>query len=154
MRLEGSCECRGVRFNVSSRTPYPYRICSCRRCRKTAGSIGAAANVIADASSLELEGEVTPTRYEHPDEPVVLSFCGRCGSALFLEITPFPEWVYPFASAVDTPLPKPPEFVFVRTEERPSWTPAIGSDGDPNFAENTDESMVAWHRRLGLESPD
>ena len=154
MRLEGSCECGGVRFVVTSRTPYPYRICSCRRCRKTSGSIGAAANVIADASTMQLGGGVVPTRYEHPEEPVVLSFCGRCGSALFLEIMPFPEWVYPFASAVDTPLPKPPEFVFVRTDERPEWSPAMGSPTDPSFEANTDESMVEWHRRLGLESPD
>ncbi|HEY7282514.1 MAG TPA: GFA family protein [Actinomycetota bacterium] len=139
-------------FGVSSRTPYPYRTCSCRRCRKTSGSIGAAVNVVADASTLEVTG--SPTRYEHAVEPVVLSFCGRCGSALFLEIPAFPQWVYPFASAVDTPLPTPPEFVHVRTDERPAWTPAIGSTGDPQFETNTDESMVGWHERLGLETPD
>ena len=154
MRLEGSCECGGVRFTVASRTPYPYRICSCRRCRKTAGSIGAAANVLAEADTLRITGELTPTRYEHPDEPVVLSFCARCGSPLLLEIPAFPQWVYPFASAVDTPLPRPPEFVFVRTGERPPWSPQIGSSTDPHFETNTDESMVDWHRRLGLETPD
>jgi hypothetical protein len=154
MRLEGSCECEGVRFSVSSRTPYPYRICSCRRCRKTAGSIGYAANVLAEAKTLEVSGDVTPTRYEHPVEPVVLTFCGRCGSPLFLEIPVFPEWVYPFASAIDTTLPTPPELVFVRTDERPSWAPAIGSETDHRFGTNTDESMAEWHRRLGLERPD
>jgi hypothetical protein len=152
VRLEGSCECGAVRFSVSSRTPYPYRICSCRRCRKTAGSIGAAVNVVAEAETLEVTG--SPTRYEHPTDPVVLSFCARCGSPMFLEIPAFPEWVYPFASAVDTPLPAPPEFVHVRTDERPSWTPAIGSPDDLRFEANTDESMVEWHERMGLVTPD
>jgi hypothetical protein len=153
MLLEGTCECGGVRFAVSSRTPYPYRICYCRRCRKTAGSAGPSANVLADATTLELSGELEPTRYEHPVEPVVTTFCPRCGSALLLEITGFPEWTYPFASAVDTPLPAPPEFVHVRTEERPAWVPPIGSPDDPEFETNTDESMAEWHRRLGLETP-
>src|SRR4029453_7675574 len=151
MRLEGSCDCGGIRFVVSSATPYPYRICYCRRCRKTAGSIGASINVIADADTLKLSGELVPTRYEHPVEPVVTTFCPRCGSPLLLEIPLFPQWTYPFAAAVDTPLPRPPEFIHVRTEERLEWVPQIGSEGDPSFEENTDESMVEWHRRLGLE---
>jgi hypothetical protein len=152
MRLEGSCECEAIRFTVSSTTPYAYRLCSCRRCRKTAGSIGAAANVLADAPSLEVTGE--PTRYEHPVEPLVLSFCGTCGSPLFLEIPPFPQWVYPFASAIDTTLPAPPHFVHVRTTERPSWSPTIGTADDEHFETNTEESMAEWHRRLGIETPE
>jgi hypothetical protein len=55
---------------------------------------------------------------------------------------------------VDTPLPTPPGFVHVRTDERPAWTPAIGTPDDPHFPENTDESMVEWHERLGLVTPD
>jgi hypothetical protein len=153
VRLEGSCECAGIRFSVDSSTPYPYRICYCRRCRKTAGSIGAAANVLADAASLRVEGG-PPTRYEHPLEPVTTSFCGVCGSALFLEISGWPQWVYPFAAAIDTDLPSPPHLVHVRTDERSAWVPPIGSPGDPAFETNTDESMVDWHRRLGLETPD
>jgi hypothetical protein len=129
-------------------------LCSCRRCRKVAGSIGAAANVLAEADTLEVTGEVTPTRYEHPTEPIVSTFCGRCGTQLLLEIPAFPQWVYPFASAIDTPLPRPPHFVFVRTAERPEWSPAIGSPDDPSFEANTEESMADWHARLGLETPD
>jgi hypothetical protein len=152
MRLEGSCECGAARFVVESRTPYPYRVCYCRRCRKTAGSIGASVNVLADAGTLELSGALAPTRYRHEVEPVVTSFCPRCGSALLLEIDGFPELVYPFASAVDTPLPRPPEFIHVRTEDRLPWVPRIGSDDDAEFETNTDESMADWHRRLGLET--
>jgi hypothetical protein len=153
MRLEGSCDCGNIRFLVSSATPYPYRICYCRRCRKTAGSVGAAMNILADAGSLRVEGG-PPSRYEHAVEPVITSFCPRCGSALFLEIAGWPQWVYPFAAAVDTELPPPPHLVHVRTGERLGWVPPIGLPDDPSFETNTDESMADWHRRLGLETPD
>lgn len=75
MRLEGSCECGAVQFSVASETPYPYRICYCRRCRKAAGAVGAAVNILADAETLEVRGDVSPTRYEHETEPVITSFC-------------------------------------------------------------------------------
>ena len=154
MRLEGSCECGAIRFSVTSRTPYPYRICYCRRCRKVAGAAGAAVNILAEADTLALAGDLLPTKYEHEAEPVIMSFCPRCGSALLLEILGWPQWVYPFASAIDTPLPTPPHSIHVRTAERPSWVPTIGSPEDPTFETNTEESMVEWHQRLGLETPD
>jgi len=147
--LEGSCECGAIRFSVSSNTPYPYRICYCRRCRKLGGAIGAAAQVIADASTLKVEGELEPTRYETSAGPVT-SFCPRCGSSLFMDMAIWPDWVYPFAAAVDTPLPEPPHRIHVRCEDRLPWVPDIGAPDDPRFDDNTDESMVEWHERMGL----
>jgi hypothetical protein len=149
MILEGSCECGAVRFSVSSSAPYPYRVCYCRRCRKLGGAIGAAVNVIADAATLDVEGELEPARYETSDGPIT-SFCRRCGSPLFLEMAVWPQWVYPFAAAVDTPLPSPPHRIHVRWADRLPWVPAIGSPDDPRFEDNTDESMVEWHVRMGL----
>ena len=108
---------------------------------------------MADAGSLEVDGG-PPARYEHPVEPVTTSFCPTCGSPLFLEIRGWEQLVYPFASAIDTPLPVSPHLVHVRTNERPSWVPPIGSPDDPSFETNTEESMVEWHRRLGLEVTD
>lgn len=134
---------------MSSSTPYPYRICYCRRCRKLAGAIGAAINVIADASTLRVEGDLEPTKYETSEGPVT-AFCPRCGSPLFLEMAIWPDWVYPFASAVDTPLPEPPERIHVRWQDRMPWVPQIGGADDRRFDDNTDESMIEWHERLGL----
>ena len=34
-------------------------------------------------------------------------FCSNCGSALWVHGTDYPDFVYPFASAIDTPLPEP-----------------------------------------------
>ncbi len=36
-------------------------------------------------------------------------FCRRCGSALWVADPRWPDWFYPFASAIDTDLPAPPE---------------------------------------------
>jgi hypothetical protein len=147
--LEGSCECGAVRFSVSSSAPYPYRVCYCPRCRKLGGAIGAAINVIADAATLHVKGELEPSRYETREGPIT-SFCPRCGSSLFLEITGWSQWIYPFAAAIDSPLPSPPHRIHVRWADRLPWVPAIGSADDPRFDDNTDEAMVDWHTRMGL----
>lgn len=154
MRLAGSCECGAIQFSASSEAPYPYRICYCRRCRKLAGGTGAAVNILADASSLQLIGDVSPTRYQQVPSGSITSFCPHCGTALFVEISGWPQWVYPFASAVDTPLPVPPHYLHIQVADRPEWVPNMGAPDDPTFSSNTDESIINWHRRLGLEATE
>ena len=63
MKLEGSCHCGAVRFNLVSRTPYPYNLCYCSICRKTAGGGGFAINIMGIADTLEIEGEENITIY-------------------------------------------------------------------------------------------
>jgi len=86
--------------------------------------------------------------------PYRVCYCPRCGSALFLEPPLWQEWVYPFASALDTPLPAPPHRIHIYVSERPAWVPIAASDGDPTFDENTEESIMEWHARLGLKPGD
>lgn len=153
MQLAGSCFCGAVRFSVESSTPYPYRRCYCARCRKTAGGTGAAANLLAQASTLDVEGADALTEYAAPDATRT-RFCSRCGSALFLTLDAAPDFVYPFASAIDTPLPEPPERVHVFTAEAPGWARPPSSHDDYATERNTRESIVEWHRRHGLAEPD
>ncbi|MFP8875741.1 MAG: GFA family protein, partial [Myxococcota bacterium] len=35
MRLEGSCHCGALRFELESQHPYPFNLCYCSICRKT-----------------------------------------------------------------------------------------------------------------------
>jgi len=149
MQLAGSCFCGTVRFTVESRTPYPYRRCYCTRCRKTAGGTGAAANVLAQASTLAVDGAEALTEYPAPDATRT-RFCSRCGSALYLTLDAAPDFVYPFASAIDTPLPDPPERVHVLTVEAPAWARPPSSPSDLAVERNTRESIADWHRRHGL----
>jgi hypothetical protein len=153
MQLAGSCFCGAVRFTVDSTTPYPYRRCYCARCRKTAGGTGAAANILAQASTMRVDGADALTEYAGPDTTRT-RFCSVCGSALYLTIDAAPDFVYPFASAVDTPLPEPPERVHVFTAEAPAWARPPSSPDDYATERNTRESIADWHRRHGLTEPD
>jgi hypothetical protein len=149
MQLAGSCFCGAVRFTAETRTPHPYRRCYCSRCRKTAGGTGAAANVLAQASTLHVDGAEALTEFAAPDTTRT-RFCSRCGSALYLTIDAAPDFVYPFASAIDTPLPEPPERVHVFTAEAPAWAQPATGPQDLVVERNTNESIEAWHRRHGL----
>ena len=149
MQLEGSCFCGAVRFTVESRTPYPYRRCYCARCRKTAGGTGAAANVLAQASTLVVDGAEALTEFAAADATRT-RFCSRCGSAVYLTLDAAPDSVYPFASSIDTPLPEPPERVHVFTAEAPAWARPPATAQDFSVERNTRESIEAWHRRHGL----
>ncbi len=156
MRLEGSCHCGAVRFAVESRTPYPYMRCYCSICRKTAGGGGYAINIMGEAASLAVHGRDDLAVYRArigdgaEPSPARRHFCRQCGSALWAADPRWPELVHPFASAIDTPLPAPPERVHVMVESAAPWVEAPQSDRDSRFAEYPDESIEDWHRRLGL----
>ncbi|MBV9860743.1 MAG: GFA family protein [Alphaproteobacteria bacterium] len=154
MRLEGSCRCGAVCFKLDSHTPYPYQLCYCSICRKTASGGGYAINIMGLASSL-----VVPSRGElriwHATIGGRLStgarhFCGRCGSALWLYDPTWPDLVHPFASAIDTELPQPPARVHLMLRYKPSWVePQIGP-GDDCFDEYPALSIEDWHKGRGL----
>ena len=38
MHLDGSCHCGAVHFSVEADSPYPFNLCYCSICRKTAGT--------------------------------------------------------------------------------------------------------------------
>ncbi|MDQ3238837.1 MAG: GFA family protein [Actinomycetota bacterium] len=153
MLLEGSCHCGSVKFRVESSTPYPYQACYCSICRKTAGGGGYVINLGADADTLEVEGgeNVSVYRVESQDRGAPeRNFCKHCGSFLWLFNPMWPELIHPFASAIDTPLPKPPERVRLMLDYAAPWC-EISDDGDEQlFPEYPDESLVEWHRRRGL----
>ncbi|MDX1540190.1 MAG: GFA family protein, partial [Geminicoccaceae bacterium] len=116
MLLEGSCHCQAVRFRVQSPHPYPFNLCYCSICRKTQGGGGFAINLGGEAESLEVEGREHVRIYHArldggSESPAMRHFCGLCGSALWLFDPRWPELVHPFASAIDSPLPVPPERV-------------------------------------------
>ena len=161
MELQGSCHCGAVHFRVASATPYPYMACYCSICRKTAGGGGYAINLGGDSSSLDIEGEENLSLYQariqdpnNPGQektsPAKRHFCFRCGSALWVYDPRWPELVHPFASAIDTPLPKPPEKVRIMLEFAASWCEIPEDDSESHFLRYPDESIEEWHCRHGL----
>ena len=107
MLLKGSCHCRAVTFSLRSETPQPYMWCYCSICRKTAGGGGYAINIMGKAESLKVKGKTKA--YRATRRGGERHFCPKCGSALWVWDKRWPEWVYPFASAIDTKLPLPPK---------------------------------------------
>ena len=160
MRLEGSCHCKRVTFTVESAHPYPFNICYCEICRKTAGAGGFAINLGADFSTLGVTGQENIRVYrarlaeegDAAESPGERSFCAHCGSALWLWDPRWPELVHPHASAIDTELPVPPERTHLMLASKAGWVEPEIKSGDQQFDGYPDESIAEWHERLGLKS--
>ena len=75
------------------------------------------------------------------------------GSALRLWDPSWPELVYPHASAIDTPLPKPKVVVEAALAYAPAWVDMPKGSGHVPSQEWPAESLEEWHERHGLLSP-
>jgi hypothetical protein len=157
--LEGSCRCGAVRFSLESHTPYPYQLCYCSICRKTAGGGGFAINIMGDARTLKVRGKKAIAVYHAQivgdDGRCTTStgqrhFCKKCATALWMFDPELPELVHPFASAIDTPLPAPPSKVHLMLRFKPKWVKPQYGRGDAKFSKYPKASIEQWHRRRGL----
>ena len=160
MLLEGSCHCQKIRFRLESKHPYPFNLCYCSICRKTAGGGGYAINLGGEAESLKVKGKKNLAVYQAklPNEqgklkksPARRHFCQQCGSPLWVWDPRWPELIHPFACAIDTPLPIPPERVHLMLDSKAPWVVPTTAKRDQKYAEYPREAIAEWHQRLGLE---
>ena len=164
MLLEGSCHCTSVRFTVHSAQPYPFNLCYCSICRKTAGGGGYAINLGGDYETLKVDGGQHISVYqasiadsatgEVEESPAQRHFCKKCGSALWLWDPRWPTLVHPFASAIDTALPLSPERTHMMLGSKVGWVQVRAGKKDRLFEQYPDESLAQWHQRLGLADKD
>jgi hypothetical protein len=160
MILEGSCRCEAVRFTVASHTPYPYQLCYCSICRKTAGGGGFAINIMGVAESLQVRGRKAIGVYRATicgDDGKACetstgqrNFCRKCASALWLFDESWPDLVHPFASAIDTPLPVPPVRTHLMLRYKASWVKPVIGRKDLTFDLYPRQSIEEWHKHHGL----
>lgn len=160
MLLKGSCQCQAVRFSVHTHHPYPFMYCYCSICRKTAGGGGYAINIAGDNTTLEVEGEEHISVYraliQNPEnlQPWQSEgerrFCRYCGSCLWVYDPHYPDLMHPFASAIDTDLPKPPEHNHIMLDFAASWVRVPDGPDEHHYQRFPDESLASWHERLGL----
>ncbi len=156
--LSGSCRCGAVRFSVESHTPYPYQLCYCSICRKTAGGGGYAINLMGDAVTLAVQGRASLGVYRakiESGETCTISsgerhFCVKCAAALWLFDPTWPDLVHPFASAIDTPLPRTPERVHLMLAYKPDWVEPQVGPYDRCFDDYPEELIEQWHKSRGL----
>ena len=166
MLLKGSCHCGAVRFSVLSTHPYPFMRCYCSICRKTSGSGGFGINIAGDNRTLQVEGEENITVYQaivqNPEDPeprqskLQRRFCRHCGSQLWNYDPSYPDLMHPFASAIDTELPQPPEQTHIMLDFAPSWVEITKEPDNRYHNRYPNESIAGWHERLGLtdETPN
>ena len=127
----------------ASRRRIPIRsyLCYCSICRKTAGAGGFAINLGADARTLKVEG-----RGAYPHLPRAHARRGRgrhrARRAQVLRALRLPLWVWdprwpdlvhPHASAIDTPLPVPPERTHSCSAARPPGSSPASAPKDQTF---------------------
>ncbi|WP_026304950.1 GFA family protein [Microbulbifer sp. ANSA001] len=156
MKLKGSCHCQSVQFTLNSEQPYPFNRCYCSICRKTAGGGGYAINLGGDFNSMKVDGKEflsvyqarveCPERSEVFESPAQRHFCSRCGSALWLWDPRWPELVHPFASAIDTELPIPPERTHMMLQYARPWIEPDIHESDQSFDAYPEESLAEWHK--------
>lgn len=150
MQLKGSCHCGAVHFEVEAYAPVPYLRCYCSICRKTAGGGGYAINLGAKADTLKVTGKRSVATFhaliDGEEQSGERSFCRRCGSALWVFSPEWPELVHPFASAIDTPLPEPPEQVHMMLGSKATWVRNEARKGEAEFDAYPDQSLQDWHR--------
>ena len=156
MLLKGSCHCGAIQFELESLHPYPYNLCYCSVCRKTAGGGGYAINLSGKTATLNVQGKQDLSIYnaniDGVRSPAERHFCKHCASMLWVYDTRWPELVHPFASAMDTKLPTPPQRTHLMLASKSAWVKPAPGAIDKCFLEYPDESIAQWHERLGLVS--
>ena len=158
--LSGSCRCGAVRFTCQSHTPVPYQRCYCSICRKTAGGGGYAINLGGLSAGLQVEDpqaakSVFHAEVREDDGTCVLStaerhFCSLCGTALWLYSPEWPELLHPFASAIDSELPKAPRSTHLMLRFKPDWVEVEQGPEDLLFDRYPKQSLEDWHRAHGM----
>jgi hypothetical protein len=113
-RLQGSCLCRGVRFEVSE----PFESvgqCHCTSCKKISGGTGTVSGRVRSGAIEIIEGQELLRSFQ-PPEGSAKTFCSTCGSNLFGGGWPRSDLASVRLSALDSPFErKPEEHIFVRS---------------------------------------
>jgi hypothetical protein len=77
-------------------------------------------------------------------------FCPKCGSALWVWDRRWAQWIYPFASAIDSKLPVPKERQHIMLGSKANWVSVPKGRNERPFREYPKEAIIDWHRRRGL----
>ena len=127
--MRGSCQCGGVRFEVTG--PFiSLSFCHCATCKKISGGVGTANGRARTEDITVAEGRDLVETFQ-PQEGSAKSFCRTCGSNLFGGGWPESEHSSVRLSAIDSGLEqKPDAHIFVRSVA--TWE-TLPDDGLPRY---------------------
>ena len=118
-------------------------------CRKTAGGGGYAINLSGEYETLKVEGEEHISIYQaklidletgkKTDSAGKRHFCKQGGSALWLWD---PNFVYTFASVIDSELPKPPDHSHMMLSSKAKRVEIHATPNDKLYDEYPQESLA------------
>ncbi len=145
-KLEGSCHCGRVAFEMETAWTHPIMWCYCSRCRKTCGSPSVPFMMGRREDFSLTRGEEQIRVYEVGTGRRF--FCGICGTSLHLFDSRWPESCWITAAAVDTPLPTDQRYVHIYVGSKVSWFP-IHTPG-PQFEGDAPGKTDDYHREWGL----
>jgi hypothetical protein len=74
-------------------------------------------------------------------------FCPECGSHLYAFSELWPQWIYPYPSCIDTPLPKPKSYEYIYEDSKVSWVEV--PKGGKHFEQYPDKGIEEWHKEEG-----
>ena len=60
------------------------------------------------------------------------------------------QWIYPFASCIDTPLPKAPEHRHTMLMHKAPWVEVAEGPTETLHQQYADLSIEEWHKERGL----
>ncbi|KAJ1721321.1 hypothetical protein LPJ53_004145 [Coemansia erecta] len=162
--LKGSCHCGEIEFEFDSATPVPFMRCFCSICRKTSGGGGYSINIMGLTDSLVITKgadklksyRAIKDKSKPPAEQTLCQdrfFCPTCASYLWAHSDEYAQWIYPYASAIDTPLKAPPSTTSLMLDSAAEWAdPRKQPKRDvlnETFDEYPDYSLEMWHKKHG-----
>ena len=77
-------------------------------------------------------------------------YCKHCGTPLWVRDEQWSELVHPFASAIDTELPKAPSSAHLLLRDKASWVEPQIDPNDDCFDGYPALSIEDWHKKHGL----
>lgn len=72
-------------------------------------------------------------------------FCPECGSHLYCLSEEWPQWIYPYASCIDTPLPKPKHVVHMLLDSKASWV--VPQKEGKHYQHFPPLGIEEWHKK-------
>ena len=139
-------------------------ICHCHADTKTAGVFNC--NIMGEYSTFKIiQGEEFVKLYQaklaeteggkDEETKTKLSnhkrhFCSECSSCLWAYDDRYPQWIYPFASCIDTPLPKPDEQIHIMTDFKLNHIDIPSGKHIQTYARYPQVGIEEWHKKHGL----